>query len=86
MKAPDYFLLEFLAEEGLSSPSDIASDGRIPYGRTYINQRLIELDEHGFTRNAGNGMYQLTERGQEWLAGDFDARILDEGEQGKPTT
>lgn len=85
MKAPDPYILEYLEEEGLSSPSNIHEDGRVPFGRTYINKRLQALEEHEMVINVGNGMYQLTDRGDDWLAGEFDARVFDDGEQGKAT-
>lgn len=83
MKAPDPYILEYLSEEGLCSPSDIANDGRIPFGRTYINKRLKALAENGFVVHEGNGMYRVTSRGEEWLSGEFDARTLDEDDAGK---
>jgi hypothetical protein len=83
MKAPDPYILEYLQEEGLSSPSDIANDGRVPFGRTYINKRLQALGNREMVINMGNGMYQLTQRGDDWLQGEFDARVFDDGDQGK---
>lgn len=77
MKAPDPFVLEYLSEEGLSSPSEIADDGRVSFERTYINKRLKALEKRSLVRNMGNGMYQLTEKGDAWLAGEYDPRSRD---------
>lgn len=83
MKAPDPFILEYISETGAASPAELVDDDRagLPFSRGYVNTRCQSLEEHEFLVNIGNGMYQLTDRGRDWLAGDFDARTLDEGNQ-----
>jgi len=87
MKAPDSFILEYVAEYGPASPTDLISEdgAALPFSRGYVNQRCQELENKEFLINIGNGMYQLTDRGHGWLAGDFDARTLDEKSEGKAT-
>lgn len=86
MKAPDTFILEYIAEDGPASPAELVDDDEgaaLPFSRGYVNTRCQDLEDKGFLVNIGNGMYQITDRGEEWLAGDFDARALDG--QGKAT-
>lgn len=85
MKAPDPFILEYIAEHGPASPTDLIREdgGALPFSRGYINTRCQDLENKEFLINIGNGMYQLKERGQDWLSGDFDARTLDEGNKSK---
>lgn len=87
MKAPDPFIIEYIAESGPSSPAELVDDerGGLPFSRGYVNMRCQELEENGFLVNLGNGMYQLTDRGTSWLDGDFDAAILDDGDRGNVT-
>lgn len=77
MKAPDPYVLEYLAEEGPTSPKALSDE--LPFSRGYLNTRCQDLADHGMVMNIGNGMYQIKERGKEWLNGDFDASALDEG-------
>lgn len=86
MKAPDPFIMEYIEESGPASPAEIVDDerGGLPFSRGYVNTRCQKLENNGFLVNLGNGMYQVTERGQDWLAEDFDAAVLD-GDQGKAT-
>lgn len=74
MKSPDPFILEYLNEEGLSSPSEISEDDRIYFQRSWINKRLKALEGYGMVQNRGNGMYAITQEGQAWLVGEFDPR------------
>jgi len=53
-------------------------DNRIRFSRGYINQRCQKLAENGFLLNLGNGVYQITERGEAYLRGEFDAQSMTE--------
>lgn len=85
MKHPDPYILTFLAEDGPAAPSRIKSDSEFPWSKSYIGTRCRVLADNGFVRNLGNGTYQITDRGKEWLDGEFDARVFDEDGQGKAT-
>jgi hypothetical protein len=82
MVGADDRILEFLREEGPSSPTQMVNDGRVRYSRTYINMRLKQLAEHTFVLNLGNGIYQVTDRAIQYLDGEIDAADLDTGENG----
>lgn len=85
MAHPDVYILEYLDERGPAAPSKIYRDTRLPFAESYVGNRCRTLADHRFVRNLGNGTYQITERGEEWLDGEFDAATLDDGDQGKAT-
>ncbi|WP_257627724.1 MarR family transcriptional regulator [Haloplanus salinarum] len=78
MTGADDRILEYLSEENPAAPSKIHDDGRIRFSRPYINQRCQKLAEKGFLLNLGNGVYQITERGEAYLEGEFDAQSMTE--------
>ena len=83
MKGADDRILEFLHEEGPSTPKSMYDDGRIRFSRGYINTRCRVLSDNGLLVNLGNGVYQITEDGKKYLAGELDTAEMDEdnGEQ-----
>jgi predicted transcriptional regulator len=76
MVGVDDRILEYLSEEGPTTPTKMADDERIRFSRGYINQRCQKLAEKGFLINLGNGVYQITDRGEAYLAGKFDAQSM----------
>lgn len=77
MVLADDRILEFLSENGPRSPSKIYESGTIRYSRGYINSRCQKLAEYGLVLNLGNGVYQITEKGEQYLSGDLDAGELE---------
>ncbi|HKL30127.1 MAG TPA: MarR family transcriptional regulator [Natrialbaceae archaeon] len=73
MTMADDRILEYLAEEGTSTPKRMADDARMRFSRSYINARCTELAQRSFVLNLGNGVYQITYRGQQYLDGELDA-------------
>lgn len=69
-------ILEFLSENGPRSPSKINESEAIRYSRGYINSRCQKLADYGLVLNLGNGVYQITERGEKYLKGDVDTNEL----------
>lgn len=69
-------ILEFLKEEGPHSPSQIAEDGRIPYGAQHVGNRCRKLAEHGLVRKVGKGTYLITDLGEQYLEGETDVSEL----------
>ena len=69
-------ILEFLREEGAHPPSQIARDERIRYGEKHVGNRCLELAQHDFLENLGNGVYQITDRGKEYLDGEYNAAAI----------
>lgn len=74
MTLADERILEFLAEQGNHQPAQIAKE--FGFHRKYIGRRCRTLEDYGFLNNRGNGVYQITDRGREYLSGEFDASQL----------
>ena len=80
MTLADERILEYLSEMGNHQPSQIAQE--FGFHRKYIGKRCRILEENGFLTNRGNGVYQITEQGQKYLRGEYDASELnDDGER-----
>ncbi|MFW5938133.1 MAG: MarR family transcriptional regulator [Halanaeroarchaeum sp.] len=78
MTMADDRILEYLAEEGTSTPKRMADDDRMRFSRSYVNARCTELAHRSFVLNLGNGVYQITYRGQQYLDGELDAVDVEE--------
>ncbi len=77
MTGADGRILELLAEEGPHPPSRMAGDDRLRFGAEYVGRRCREyLVPYGLVRNLGNGVYQITDDGRAYLAGELDAAEL----------
>ena len=77
MTIADERLLEFLSEEGPRQPKQIAQDERMRFSDQYIGQRCRTLVPYGLVQNLGNGLYTITEAGQQYLDGELDATELE---------
>lgn len=76
MTRADDYILEFLEETDIvATPQVIAAN--IDYSRQYVNQRIRQLADENLVENTGDGLYRITDRGHEYLAGDLDADDLD---------
>lgn len=80
MTKADDRILEFLYVEGKSQPAMIGEDDRVRFKTQYINQRLSKLLDAGLVTRVGRGVYLISEEGEAYLSGEFDARDLDEPE------
>lgn len=67
-------ILEYLDKEGAASPSQIANDDRIRFGRDHTNQVLLDLRKAALVEMIGNGVYRITEKGRGYLLGQEDLR------------
>lgn len=81
MAHADERILEFLAEYGNHQPAQIAArlegiGGGMDYHPNYVGRRCRKLAEYGVLRNIGNGVYQITEEGEQFLEGELDASEL----------
>jgi len=76
MVLADDRVLEYLSEEGSTSPKQAADSGKVRFTCQHINMRLKKLTEYGLTSHIGNGIYSITEQGEEYLAGELDAENL----------
>ncbi|MWV64276.1 hypothetical protein GRS48_05475 [Halorubrum sp. JWXQ-INN 858] len=71
----DERILELFVEsdDEFLSVSDIAEDPRIPYSSQYVGQRCKKLATHGLLYAVGNGIYTMTDEGEAYLNGEYNA-------------
>nr|WP_080508410.1 Lrp/AsnC family transcriptional regulator [Haloparvum sedimenti] len=76
-------ILEIAQEEDSVRAPQLVDSGYIHISRSQISRRLRKLRDHGLLQDLGNGVYAITELGEEYLAGDLNAENLSEnGEEG----
>ncbi|WP_193308876.1 PhiH1 repressor [Halorubrum halophilum] len=71
----DERILELLSEDEneFMSPSDIAGHSRIPYSSQHVGRRCKKLAEHGLLKPVARGVYTITEEGEAYLQGEYNA-------------
>lgn len=77
MSRADDRILEYLSEAGPDTPKQMADSGRVRFSRQHINARCKKLVAYGLLVHLGNGVYEITEAGRQYLNGDLDVRSLD---------
>lgn len=80
MVIADERILEYLSENAPRQPkllADELSELGLEYNDKYIGRRCLKLAEYGLTRNLGNGIYTITEQGEQYLDGDLRAGELE---------
>lgn len=77
MVIADDRIIEYLSENETGTPKQMADSGLVRFSRSYITQRCKKLVNHGLLRHLGNGVYTITNSGEEYLAGEFDATDLE---------
>ncbi len=71
MTSADNRLLEFLRDkEIVASPRVISVN--IDYDRQYVSKRLRILAQNELVANVDTGLYEITDRGQQYLDGEVD--------------
>lgn len=78
MASVDESILEYLSEHETGSPTQMMEDAGLPYSPSHISMRCSVLADKGMIQPLGRGVYRITERGEDFLAGEFDARTLDD--------
>jgi hypothetical protein len=78
MVGADDRILEYLSENGPTTPSKMVEDERMRFSRGHINQRCIKLANNGFLINLGNGVYKVTKQAEKYLNEELDAETLEE--------
>lgn len=76
MTIADERILEYLSETETSTPKKMADSGDVRFSRQYIGERCRKLAEYGLVQHLGNGVYRITDEGDEYLDGDLDAAEL----------
>ncbi|WP_435349215.1 MarR family transcriptional regulator [Haloarchaeobius sp. HRN-SO-5] len=77
MSRADDRILEYLSADGPDTPKGMADSDRVRFSRQHINQRCKTLVDYGLVVHLGNGVYGTTHEGEQYLAGDLDARGLE---------
>ena len=75
MTIVDDRVLEYIRENEHGSPTEMMEEGPIRYSRAYIARRCKELADHGLLKPVGNGVYIITERGEQYLDGELDTHV-----------
>lgn len=75
MVLADDRILEYLNEEETGTPKEMGNSELIRYSRPYISQRCGKLVDHGLLQEFGNGVYQITDRGKQYLEGELDTHV-----------
>lgn len=78
MSRADDRILEHLSEEGPDTPKEMTESDRGRFSRQHINQRCKTLVSYGLLVHLGNGIYDITRQGEQYLNGKLDARELDQ--------
>ena len=81
MSIADERILEFLRENESGTPTTISRDKYVRFGRSHIHQRIKQLEAYGLVRFLGNGVYIITDEGQQYLDGELDAAELEQDEE-----
>lgn len=76
MTLSDSVILEFLQEKDLELPPKPLYRNLNRHGHTIgystVQLRLSNLLENGYLEKDDDGYYQLSEKGERWLAGELD--------------
>jgi len=78
-------ILEYIREHDGGSVGEIADSTYIRVSNAHVSRRCTVLADHDLLRALGNGVYMITEKGNQYLAGELDAEELNgaNGEQGE---
>lgn len=66
-------LLEILANEGPMSVGDLTESDYILVSNATVSRRLNKLAENHLVIPLGNGVYQINDEGEAYLAGEYNA-------------
>lgn len=85
MTRADDTILEFLENEGNQSirASPAIIEANIDFKISHIRNRVRELHDQGLVEyyDENRGIYQITEKGRAYLAGELDAEDLENVEE-----
>jgi len=77
MTIADERILEYLSTIETSTPKKMADSGDVRFSRQYIGERCRKLTDYGMVQHLGNGVYRITEAGEQYIIGDLDAEELE---------
>lgn len=78
MTLADDRILEYIRENGSGAPKQMRDSGYVRFTRGYISQRCKTLVDHGLLQHLGNGVYVITEAGEQYLSGELDTGELED--------
>jgi len=81
MTIADDRLLEYLAEHETGTPKEMGESDLVRFKRVHLQRRCKKLENYGLVRQVGNGVYMLSEEGQQYLDGELDAATLEPDEE-----
>lgn len=64
-------ILEYLRDCGPASVGELESAETVRISNAHVSRRCKKLSEHGLLQPVGNGVYQITERGNRYLKGEI---------------
>ena len=71
-------ILEFIREDGTSSVGEIAESPYIRISNAHVSRRCTELAKHGLLNKFANGVYAISDLGEQYLDEEIDADELEE--------
>lgn len=66
-------ILEVLQAGGANTPTKLSERDCINVGQPQVSRRLSKLNENELVTSLGNGVYQITEKGESYLQGKYNA-------------
>lgn len=76
-------ILEIIREEESGTSTELAEREEIHVAQSTVSRRLQKLADRDLLRALGNGVYMLTDEGEAYLDGEYDAekeRYINNGE------
>lgn len=71
-------ILEFVSENGTSSVGEIADSPYIRVSSAHVSRRCTALAKHGLLKKFANGVYAISDLGEQYLKEEIDAEDLEE--------
>jgi len=75
-------ILEYIQENGASSVGKLTDGEYIRVSNAHVSRRCKKLVKHGMFIHLGNGVYNITDHGEAYLAGETDAEEADNTSSG----
>jgi predicted transcriptional regulator len=81
MTLADDRILEYIHENESDALKEMKDSGYVRFSRQYISQRCKVMVEHGLLQHLGNGVYVITDEGEQYLDGKLDTAELESVEE-----
>jgi len=66
-------ILEIIHEEGNGSPKELEDRDEVRISKSSVSRRLKKLADHDLLQPLANGVYIITDEGEAYLNGEYDA-------------